>query len=271
MNELDKLKSENAALRSQLNYINKRKRKTLIISSVIIIIGIVFSAFFAVFFTGNEKGYNKNIPDAGEAGTKIVFNNVTFYSANPAAKTILNLDTYDISKGDKKYAKFFSKDGKGKKVLVKCQPYTKCVTLKVGNETYLYVDEKINKLDFSEKSISEVIINSGSKKTPKNDIYQTYIHREYLSGDIYRPFVKLFCEYYKNKGEPVDKNKTKLFLGKDGVTLNISWKYENKFAAPLTTSVGEFFRDDEKNVYFYDYTDGKAYAVGKELSEYVYE
>ena len=87
-----------------------------------------------------------------------------------------------------------------------------------------------------------------------------------------REFIKAFCKFYTDMGEPVDSRIVMRYAGQKSLKVEVSFDYNNDELSSLTTlSLGEFFVDDKNNVYFYDYATASAYSVGKELSTYVIE
>lgn len=269
--ELDKLKTENAALSLQLESVNKKRRKSFVIALVLCAIGIVVFALSSFLFSGDSK-INSSVKDAGEEKTKIVFSHHTFVAPDKYQKYVL--DSYnpnlDSVVQDEKYADYYDKNGNKSKVLIKCSSTLDFVLLEVGKKDYWYASKKIGLKNISYKNVSSIELLNQTIAAPNEDGYTTggKTFDKYNDSYIESRFIELFCEFYQNKGASVDSKITERYLGKKSSAVVVNFEIDSSNAEPFI-ELGEFFVDDKSNVYFYDYVTASSYTVGKELSEYV--
>lgn len=264
--EIDKLKSENAILTSKLENIDKRRKRILISVIFICIVGIIASGIIA-FCVNADKGTNSEIKDAGEVGTKIIFSTETFTLPNQFQSYYMNknLDTFSDYHTDIKYATYIDKNGEEHKVVVDCYEYIGVIRLTVNNKKYFYVSTS---LDLNKDNIYSITIEKDSIIENPNYSYYSDSRYFYKENDNHLKFIEAFCSFYQNKGKSIDTKITQRFLGNDPWL--IVAEFENSIIYS-STEIGEFFKDNDDNVYFYDYATAKAYSVGKELGEYVYK
>lgn len=268
--ELDKLKTENAALSLQLESVNKKRQKSFVIALVLCAIGIVVFALSSFLFSGDSK-INSSVKDAGEEKTKIVFSHHTFVAPDKYQKYVL--DSYnsnlDSVVQDEKYADYYDKNGNKSKVLIKCSSTLDFVLLEVGKKDYWYASKKIGLKNISYKNVSSIELLNQTIAAPNDDGYATGGKTFYkYNGYMDSRFIELFCEFYQNKGASVDSKITERYLGKKSSAVVVNFEIDSSNAEPFI-ELGEFFVDDKSNVYFYDYVTASSYTVGKELSEYV--
>ncbi|MFR5876846.1 MAG: helix-turn-helix transcriptional regulator [Eubacterium sp.] len=273
--EINNLKQENNVLRSQLSYTEKRRKRALLVIVCVCLACIIGSIVIAVCFRGDYSKYNKNIPDAGEQGTKIVFDNISFYPADTLENYIISQGYGNLSdESDTKYAEYYSAGGDKQKVVVFCSQDDSYISIKAGSKEYYYFNqnndskilitpENIYCIDFYNSSIAD-----GSRAV--RDDY-SYITKSYTSyDDDSDRFFKQFCDFYNDKPSAADSKITERYLGSGGITVHITLDESLYDYSYYEFDIGEFFRDDDGKVYFYDYVDTASYPVGKELSAYVY-
>lgn len=256
--EINRLKSENAILSSKLNEIDKKKKRGFISVVLVCIVGIIASIVIA-FCSNVDKGVNLEIKDAGEKGTSIAFSDETFAPSSALENYILSNYDDELSFGDSKYAIYKDKDGKEHKVIIICDQDSNYIKLTVGKKGYYYSSvssadlinrKNIYSLTFIDKSITD-------------NYYDDY----YYDMSEGKESINCFCSFYKSLGKPIDKAITQSFMGNDAVTVSIEL-YSFSFS---DIEIGEFFKDNKGNTYFYDYVTANAYSVGKEMSDYVYQ
>lgn len=261
--ELQKLKSENERLNLKLNEASKKTKSTLVISVVVCIIGVIISAIIAFTITA-DKGINLKIKDAGKANTSIEFSGITFTPASALDKYILDSeDNYYYS--EEKYADFVDTNGVKQKAVIKCdRSVSEYVLLEVNNKKFFYTNfnDKFGWFNPNNFDGFDLI----GKSVAVNGFFATDYLRSIYYDDYYCK--KDFCSFYNDKGNPVDSSITKNFLGNKGATVSISFGFGWNY---LTRDIGEFFKDDKGNVYFYDYVTNSAYSVREELSKRVYK
>lgn len=266
--EIDKLKTENKILASKLNKIDKKRKRSVLIVSIICIISIIASAIIGVYFSVDNKA-NLKIHDAGKENTKIVYSDITFVVPNDfqmyCIKSCMNSDQ-DYTFYYEKYADYYNAKGEKIKALINVDNYCHCIQINVGNKNYYYIDENYNTDRITLNDIYSVM--SVNKSVADTSYYQS----EYFSSDNTRYYNEdeeiAFINYYNNKGKPIDKKITEKYLGNNPHAIKIDFNGE-VFNRSYDVVLGEFFTDNDDNVYFYDYVSANAYNVGKELSQIV--
>lgn len=269
--ELDRLKSENASLSSQLGKMNKKRKRFFIVSLLLCAVGIVVCSIVAFGFNANEKINNK-VTDAGCEGTKIEFADLTFVVPDEYQRYSLlsgkDADCYP----DTKYADYYDKNGKKEKVVIKCNEFSDSVLLEVRRQKYFYVNTAVNKDNIKYDNIESISLEN------RTIAYSDYISNSEFSDKEFNKqngsgFIKEFCLFYQNKGYPVDKKQTSAFLGHNPYVVTVNFEYDGskQYQELLFIELGEFFTDNEDNLYFYDYVTAESYSVGKELKQYVIE
>ena len=273
--EINRLISENAALSSKLNEIDRRKKRGFISVLIICVVGIIVSVVVALCATA-DKGMNSEIKDAGQNNTSIVFAEKTFVPSSTLEEYIFsNEDEYCCSL-ETKYAVYKDSSGRDHKVVIDCSCYTDYVILQVGKKDYFYSESKLNTDWFNIENIDSLSFTRKSITYNYDDYYDyddydDYEDYKYYYSDEYADIdvINCFCAFYNYKGDPIDKGITQRFMGEKAYTVSIDF---NNFSFGYTDiDFGEFFKDDKGNVYFYDYITANAYSVGKELSNFVYE
>ena len=142
--ELDRLKSENASLSSQLGKMNKKRKRFFIVALLLCAVGIVVCSIVAFGFNADEKINNK-VTDAGYEGTKIEFADLTFVVPDEYQRySLLSGKTADCYP-DTKYADYYDKNGKKEKVVIKCNEFSDSVLLEVRRQKYFYVNTAVDK------------------------------------------------------------------------------------------------------------------------------
>jgi transcriptional regulator with XRE-family HTH domain len=273
----DDLKNENDALRSELLEMkNKRKRVlvTILCVSVVFIIGACVIAFSV---QGNSNRYNKSVSDAGQSDTKIVFDDVTFVPSNNFTKFVIDEESYLYSGSfDTKYADYYNASGDKQTVAISCSKEQSYIKLKSAGKQYYYVKENMSSDDLiNESVVFDIEMYYGSIA----DNEKMLNFREYIYGSpdesysVYddggEEFIKQFCDFYNNKPSPADSKITELYLGHNSkIVLPAFSSDETDYSSFV---IGEFFKDDDSNVYFYDYVTTSSYPVEKEVANYVYK
>lgn len=267
--ELERLKGENAELSLKLDMINKKKKRSFFVAVALCIVGIIACAVVAICF-GAGDSTNSNVKDAGEAGTKIEFADKTFVTPNDFQQLVIKQETMHSSFFDEKYAEYYDKSGNSQTVIVRCNPDVNIISLSVGKKEYNYIDSSVSRDIITEKNIESVSLYFEDDGFPNaNSLIEQELDRDYYMG---REFIKAFCKFYTDMGEPVDSRIVMRYAGQKSLKVEVSFVYNNDELSSLTTlSLGELFVDDKNNVYFYDYAKASAYSVGKELSTYVIE
>ncbi|MGN0457541.1 MAG: helix-turn-helix domain-containing protein [Eubacterium sp.] len=276
--EISKLKSENAILSSRLNAIDKRRKRSFIAVIIICIVSVIASGIIAICFN-SDNSVNADINDAGKKGTKIVFSEETFVVPDELESFVIkDHDKYEYVFGDTKYAEFRDLKNNKQKVLIECDSTVNFVKLTVGKKEYYYVKEGLLKIEMLSYQIDGIYLNNSSIVNNDYDIYDYYDdyfydYDKYFSNEFpdEADAIKAFCDFYQNKKNPVDKAITQRFLGNkpEMVILDFSIAVDEDYDVS-EKEIGEFFKDDDGKVYFYDYVTTSSYSVGKELSGYVY-
>lgn len=279
--EISKLKSENAILSSRLNAIDKRRKRSFIAVIIICIVSVIASGIIAICFN-NDNSVNADINDAGKKGTKIVFSEETFVVPDELENFIIK-DNDEIAYGDTKYAEFRDLKNNKQRVLIECDNMLNSVKLTVGKKEYYYVKEGLLKIKMLSYQIDGIYLNNSSIVNydyDSYDYYDDYFDDYFYDYDKYfisdespegTDAITAFCDFYRNKKNPVDNAITQRFLGNkpEMVILEFSSAVYDDYGAS-EKEIGEFFKDDDGKVYFYDYVTTSSYSVGKELSGYVY-
>lgn len=273
--EISKLKSENAILSSRLNAIDKRRKRSFIAVIIICIVSVIASGIIAICFN-SDNSVNADINDAGKKGTKIVFSEETFVVPDELESFVIK-DNDEIAYSDTKYAEFRDLKNNRQRVLIECDNMLNSVKLTVGKKEYYYVKEGLLKIEMHSYQIDGIYLNNSSIVNNDYDSYDYYYYLydydKYFSNEFpdEADAIKAFCDFYQNKKNPVDKAITQRFLGNkpEKVILDFSSAVYDDYGVS-EKEIGEFFKDDDGKVYFYDYVTTSSYSVGKELSGYVY-
>lgn len=172
---------------------------------------------------------------------------------------------------DTKYADYYDKNGKNEKVVIKCNEFSDSVLLEVRRQKYFYVNTAVDKDNIKYDNIESISLEN------RTIAYSDYISNSEFSDKEFNKqngpgFIKEFCLFYQNKGYPVDKKQTSAFLGHNPYVVTVNFEYDGskQYQEPFI-ELGEFFTDNEDNLYFYDYVTAESYSVGKELKQYVIE
>jgi transcriptional regulator with XRE-family HTH domain len=280
--EVGALKKENNALKRQLN-LAKKKRKRVIITIICICIGCVIGAGVITFcFHGSSNVTNKNISDAGAKNTKIVFDSVEFSPADDYCTYCIKYHLDESLSGfDTKYSDYYNSTGEKSRALIYCSNNNDYVVLKVGSKKYFYCSNDYSKkIELTNSNVLNIelyeysITYNSNTNFSYDDSYEYYY---YESSDYYcdtvegKNFINAFCNFYNNKPSPCDKKITENYLGSDSKMLAFTPNQENFNYGYADLQIGEFFKDDNSNVYFYDYVTTTSYPVEKEVSDYVYQ
>jgi hypothetical protein len=179
---------------------------------------------------------------------------------------------------DSKFADYYDTKGNKTKVTVGCDKGSQAIVLSVGRHSYYYVNQSLPALNITISTLSELGIESGS------GISNGYLANDYDVDNYYianrkgKRVIKSFCDFYNNKGKAVDEKITASYLGNDCLVATVDFTDEiceayydvYGYTDVSYIKLGEFFKDDDGNVYFYDYVNTSSYSVGKELAKYVY-
>jgi transcriptional regulator with XRE-family HTH domain len=273
--KLDSLKNENDALRSELTRIKTKKKRVL---ATILCVGVAFiigACVIAFSVQGNSNKYNKSISDAGQSDTKIVFDDVTFVPATDFTKYVIDEESYLYAGSfDTKYADYYNANGDKQTVAISCSKEQSYIKLKSVGKQYYYVKENMSSDDLiNESVVFDIDLYYGSIADNEKMLnFREYIYGS--PGDSYsvydggKEFIKQFCDFYNNKPSPADSKITELYLGHNGkIVLPAFSSDETDYSGFV---LGEFFKDDDSNVYFYDYVTTSSYPVEKEVADYVY-
>ena len=229
----------------------------------------------AFFLSGGIESFNKDIKDAGEKNTKIVFSETEFRPMNDFETYAYNHDwgygvTVDECLYDSKYAEYTNVSGNTEKVLINCAHDLEFVSLKVKTDKYYYINTERPEADVNSDCLDGIKLTNASITDKTSDYNWFDLGVSYDVSTDPKP-IEVFLEFYENKGEPVDSSITDMYMGCEPKKLTVWIKRDSKNNERLGIPIGEFFRDDDENVYYYDYIDTQSYSVGKELSEYVYK
>lgn len=256
--EISKLKSENAVLSSKLQAISRMRKKALIAVVFICIVSVIVSGVIAFCFSSG-KNKNLSINDAGEKGTYIVFADKMFVPSTKYQQLLINELEYC---NDEKYAEYTNTNGTKQQVLIGCDYDDSYITMKVGRKCYYYVNENSAFPEIVLGNVKELWIES------ENEGILCEIYEAYDADD--KDAIKAFCDFYADKGKPVDKKITELYLDNNSSIAKVVFYYKNEYPSSIfDVNIGKIFKDDKGNVYFYDYVTTNSYSVGKELSKYV--
>ena len=142
--------------------------------------------------------------------------------------------------------------------------------LEVRRQKYFYVNTAVNKDNIKYDNIESISLEN------RTIAYSDYISNSEFSDKEFNKqngsgFIKEFCLFYQNKGYPVDKKQTSAFLGHNPYVVTVNFEYDGskQYQELFFIELGEFFTDNEDNLYFYDYVTAESYSVGKELKQYV--
>lgn len=194
--ELDRLKSENASLSSQLGKINKKRKRFFIVALLLCAVGIVVCSIVAFGFNADEKINNK-VTDAGKEGTKIEFADLTFVVPDEYQKYSLLSGKASDCYPDIKYADYYDKNGKKEKVVIKCNEFSDSVLLEVRRQKYFYVNTAVDKDNIKYDNIECISLEN------RTIAYSDYISNSEFSDKEFNKqngpgFIKEFCLFYQN-------------------------------------------------------------------------
>ena len=138
--------------------------------------------------------------------------------------------------------------------------------LEVRRQKYFYVNTAVDKDNVKYDNIESISLEN------RTIAYSDYISNSEFNKQNGSGFIKEFCLFYQNKGYPVNKRQTSAFLGHNPYVVTVNFEYDGskQYQEPFI-ELGEFFTDNEDNLYFYDYVTAESYSVGKELKQYVIE
>jgi transcriptional regulator with XRE-family HTH domain len=261
--ELDRLKSENLALQEKIDAQAKNKKRWLV--TVFIIFAVALSVIALAFCISHIKGNEKyDLADAGRTDTKIVFNSSEYLPCGENENRLLSFNKDSFYAGSEKSAKYIACDGSETGVTVEGSAEYKIVRLRTKQGDFYYIDKELS-VAVTPSAISSAMLNYGSISNNGNYIATGFIKSYSSTVKDESAQIKLFCDYYNNLNTPADKKISEIYLGNNGkvVTLN----YKGNFLPAL--KVGEFFENNNKELYFYNYADGMAYPAGEELNTFV--
>lgn len=270
---LSRLESENAALKSRLDEINNNRKKLFYVLLCVILLCLAAATALILIFSGSSERHNNGIEDAGEVGTKIVFSEKTFVPISSFEEYFILNNPSNTLLNDERTAFYYALDGSSRSIAVNCsQSNDKYVSVKINRSVYMYKSAQLPELSLSKSTLdgARLIIGSRVNSSLKGREVKGYYYFDSVSGNS---FLSAFCEYYNGEKEIADSKITSAFMGNEPLTVEIYWSRGTADAFTISSdeAIGEFFRDNEGNAYFYDYTNGESYAVGKELSKLVYD
>lgn len=272
--ELNTLKQENNALRSQLSAVHKKRKRSFIIIVCVCALCIIAVSIAAVCLEGGIKKSNKSITEAGQQGTKIVFDDITFLPVDALTNYIITNCDINFDSNDAKYADYYNTGGDKQKVLISCSEYSSYISVKAGGRTYYYIKNgSADTIKIEPAHISCIDLYNSSIADNSQSMYDdySYIVKSYsYYDDDSEKFFDRFSEFYNNKPSAADKKITERYLGTSSRTVTVSLENTDDGYNEYIFDIGEFFKDDDGGVYFYDYVDTTSYPVEKELSKYVY-
>lgn len=274
--EMNHLKQENTDLRSQLSTARSNTKRVFIAVVCICIACIITVSVIAVCFESSGKKYNKNIIDAGAESTKIIYDDITFIPADALENYIISTGYYNLSDyGDTKYADYYNTEGDKQKALIYCSKNDSFISIKSDGKEYYYFEQGISSgLAIIPENIYGIDLENSSVADNSHSMYDdpAYIVESYsYYDDDAEQFFREFCDFYNNKPSAADSKITERYLGSSCRTAVITLNEEPYGDFDVYSfEIGEFFKDGNGNVYFYDYVNTTSYPVGKELGAYVY-
>ncbi|MGN0516607.1 helix-turn-helix domain-containing protein, partial [Eubacterium sp.] len=229
--EIERLKGENAELSLKLDMINKKKKRSFFVAVALCIVGIIACAAVAICF-GIGDSTNTNVKDAGAVGTKIEFADKTFVVPNDFQQLVIKQETMYSSFFDEKYAEYYDKSGNSQTVLVRCNPDVNIILLSVGKKEYNYIDSSVNRDIIIEKNIRSISMYFEDDGFPNaNSLKEQELDRDYYMG---REFIKAFCKFYADMGEPVDSRIVMHFAGQKALTVKAYFDYDRVYLGFFT-------------------------------------
>ncbi len=260
--EIDRLKTENLALKNKIDNQSKRKKRNLITACIVFAAFIVILA--AVFAASRVKADKKpDIPKAGQKNTVIIFNNSEFVPCSERENALLDCNSVLSSSDENKNAAFVSSDKTKTAVSVDCSTSYKIIRLRARQGNYYYIESGLS-VSVSNENISFIYISGGSIANNGYNLNTGYINQYYKGNADSDKMIKAFCDYYNGLSSPVDKKVTELYLGNNGKTVKVG--FADGFLPEI--KIGEFFEGNNR-LYFYNYADGSAYEAGEELNDFV--
>lgn len=263
---------ENDLLKSELATAKKKKRRNLIVAFSVCVVCIV--AVIASSVIIGNFGKNGKINGIGEQGRKISFADNEFIPADDLTAYAFSgsrlTDDLDLNK----YADF--SDGKStQRIAVSCNSHYPIIAVSSLGKKYYY----INKDSFANLQMTPDKIGSYtlSDESAADTDYSEYTSRDdfrFINIDPNGDFGTALSNTAFHKSaeckEAVDKkiverymsnNSLKLRADVNDGSLNMIDIYE--------LELGEFFSDDDKNIYYYDYSTGNAYKADKGVNGFV--
>ena len=261
--ELDRLKSENLALQEKIDAQAKNKKRWLVTAFITFAVALsVIALCFCISQIKSNKKYD--FADAGKTGTKIIFNGTEYLPCSENGNALLGFNRDSFYADSEKNAKFIASDGSETGISVEGSTEYKIVRLKTKQGDFYYIDKEFS-LAVTPSNLGYISVSYGSIANNGNYIATGFMKNYASTVKEENTQIKIFCDYYNNLNSPADKKITELYLGRNGKTVTVSFK--GGFLPAL--KVGEFFESDSKELYFYNYADGKAYPAGEELNTFV--
>ena len=257
---LDRLEAENLALKNRIDLHENKKRKTAATVSLALLALAVVCILGALLFSHPDAVNNGRIEDAGLTGTKIEFSGETFYPCTQLQNGLLSFNQSSLAESfEQKSAKFYAADGSEQTVTVNAAAPWRLLLLRTRDGSYYYAND-VSLLEMKPENLYGVFL------TDKSISDLPYAQDPYYDPYLYQSFpTDEFCELYASANAPTDKKITELYLGTRGKTVSVC--LQSIYLPDL--KAGEFFMDNDGNLYFYRYADGKSYPVKKELQSYV--
>lgn len=262
--ELDRLKSENIALQERIASQNKNNKRYILWAGIFLACVLLIIA--TVTLINQTGGYNNpELSNVGQTGSRIEFNNTEYMPCNETQNGLLefNKDIFYYSL-DQRNAKYLSDDNSAKNITVESHTEYKFLRLKTKQGTYYYVDKDLS-LEITPNNLNSVSIDYGTISN-NNNYRMTGFFEHYVSGtDKADSKIKSFCDFYNSLDNSAEKRITELYLGNNSKVVTVN--YKERYLPEL--KVGEFFEDNNKELYFYNYANAQSYFAGEELREFV--
>lgn len=270
--KIRRLTVENDLLKSELVAAKGKKRRNLTAAFIACVVCIVVVIASSVVIGGYGK--SGKVDGVGEQGTKIIFSDNEFIPADDLTEYALSGSSLADELDENKYAEFLN--GKNsKRIVVLCNSDYPIVAVSSSGKKYYYFNEN----SFSDYQITADKI-SGYNLSNESVADADYSRYTSFSSNIYddiepnNDFGKMltnavFHESAESQAA-VDKKIVERYMSNNSVKLyiNVSDKYLNSIDI-YELAIGEFFSDDDKNFYYYDYSTGNAYVADKEVSSFV--
>lgn len=246
------LQFENQKLKTDLYGVKKKSRRVAVICVAVCAICLMIVLIIVLASAQNNKEpINNSVKSIGQENTSIELLGEKFVPANSFEES-LELEFFYDSEEEKK-AEFIDENGDKCPVMVYSPHNSQYIMLRKNGKTYTYINEK-------------------NRLTPNSEnVEYIYFHSEDRYGDKYNQDYKLvtdnsveyFFKYYNKDNIPKDAQKiTKLYL--DNSLYSVAFELDSDYGRAYGEA-GKIFKDNDGNIYYYDYLTAQTYKMGGEL------